>query len=233
MSIFILAFGLLGVASLIPLGKLSLAQVNIADRTGACGRAAMRDVQVRRMLNYGNWYDSSGVAVPFNAAPGAIVLDPMYFSVNHDLPNLGGIVPRCTFTGLVQSSPSPTQAQLDVAADAIFRLGDELVFVMPKDMNPPQQGDRPVPAVVGGQSAGNFSWFLTVCPSPSDIDMGIMVGLRRDYTVSVVVCHRRNFAPRFQWESRGRVRHHHSGPISRRRIRRRDHPDSIRPTRAC
>jgi hypothetical protein len=37
---------------LIPLGKIALMETEKSDRTGACGRAAMREVQVRRMLDF-------------------------------------------------------------------------------------------------------------------------------------------------------------------------------------
>ena len=162
-SIFILSVGLLGAAALIPIGKLSLVKTNISDRTGACGRAAMRDVEVRRMLNPGSW------ALP--TGPGAFAIDPL------------GV-------GLGNLDPLPRISLNNVAAEH-FRWSDDLIFTMPEDMSPPQQGDRPVP--MGGQSEGNFSWFLTVCPSPSDIALSVPVGLRRNYTVSVVVCYKRDF----------------------------------------
>lgn len=192
-SIFILTFGLLGVAALIPIGKLALVQTNIADRTGACGRAAMREVEVRRMLNPGHWCDATGTTV---APPGAFALDPMYFAVNDMLPSLGGVMPRLTFTGLFDTVPAapPTQADLDLIADRIFRWNDDLIFTQAKDITVAADrinGERPVPM---GASEGNFSWFLTVCPSPSDVALNVPVALRRDYTVSVVVCHKRDFA---------------------------------------
>lgn len=184
-SIFILAVGLLGVAALIPIGKLALIKTNVSDRTGACGRAAMRDVEVRRMLDYSAWFPAVGSG---NTVMGAIALDPLgCLGVGGNLGGASSTFPRYTFNGTL------TQAQ----ADAIFRWSDDLIFTMPEDMSPPQQGDRPVPVVVGGnpQSEGNFSWFLTVCPSPSDINMipPVPVGLRRNYTVSVVVCYKRDF----------------------------------------
>ncbi len=177
-SIFILAVGLLGAAALIPIGKLALVKTNISDRTGACGRAAMRDVEVRRMLNYSAWFPAF---VP-GATPGAIAIDPLGMSIGNPL----GPLPRIT---LLVPPGVPISPE-------IFRWSDDLIFTMPEDMSPPQQGDRPVPVpdVVGNpQSEGNFSWFLTVCPSPSDIVLSVPVGLRRNYTVSVVVCHKRDF----------------------------------------
>jgi len=174
-SIFILSVGLLGVAALIPIGKLALIKTNISDRTGACGRAAMRDVEVRRMLNCYTWLPP----VDPDGNLGAIALDPLgYLGVG--IGPLGGAsstFPRYTFNGTL------TLAQ----ADAIFRWQDDLPFVQDATIN----GDRPV--LAGTTSEGNFSWFLTVCPSPSDIALGTWVNLRRNYTVSVVVCYKRDF----------------------------------------
>ena len=43
-SIFVLSIGLLGVAALIPLGQMALWETAKADRCGACGRAALREI---------------------------------------------------------------------------------------------------------------------------------------------------------------------------------------------
>lgn len=164
-SIFILAVGLLGVAALIPIGKLALVKTNISDRTGACGRAAMRDVEVRRMLNPASWALPTGV--------GAFAIDPLGTSIGPL-----GPLPRTTLLVAPSVSISPE----------IFRWQDDLPFVQSEDET--INGDRPV--LAGTTSEGNFSWFLTVCPSPSDIALLVLVGLRRNYTVSVVVCYKRN-----------------------------------------
>ncbi|NLF09465.1 MAG: hypothetical protein GX594_16010 [Pirellulaceae bacterium] len=185
-SVFIISMGLLGVAALIPLGKLAISQTNIADRTGACGRAALRHVQVRRMVDHNNWVP----ATPPAATLGAICIDPLGFASFGNVP-LGGApaVPRLSLG---------TGAPMNFAqADPIFRWGDELLYVLPKDMSPPQPGERPAPVVdtASGvhQNEGNFSWFFTISPSPSDFHQGVPVGIRRDFEVSVVVCHKRDF----------------------------------------
>jgi len=63
-AIGVLSIGLLGLAALLPVGRYTISEATKADRTGDCGRAAMRDVVVRRMLDYYNWYD------PHNPATG-------------------------------------------------------------------------------------------------------------------------------------------------------------------
>jgi len=59
-SIFVLSVGLLGVAALIPLGGATILETSKADRAGDCGRAGLRQVKVRRMLDPQNWVHRSG-----------------------------------------------------------------------------------------------------------------------------------------------------------------------------
>ena len=190
-SIGILSIGLLGVAALIPIGKLAMIETNKSDRTGACGRAALRDVRVRRMLDSANWCN---IPIPI---PSVLALDPLYYAANTTIrdtnlaPNLGGaatapVIQRFTFVPLMLLTADNTAAAVQakqLVADQIFVAQDELVFVLPKDMSPPQTGDRPVS--VAGQNTGAFSWFLTVAPQNVG---GTLTGA---YTVSAVVCHRR------------------------------------------
>jgi prepilin-type N-terminal cleavage/methylation domain-containing protein len=59
-SIFVLSVGLLGVAAIIPLGQLALWETAKADRCGACGRAALREIQTSRLLDFRYWYWTPG-----------------------------------------------------------------------------------------------------------------------------------------------------------------------------
>lgn len=54
-SIFVILVGLLGVVALIPIGHHSMLQATKADRAAACGRAALREIRVRRMLDSTRW----------------------------------------------------------------------------------------------------------------------------------------------------------------------------------
>jgi hypothetical protein len=58
-SIFILSIGLLGIAALIPIGKMAMKETDKSDRTGACGRAALHDLKVRNLLNT-TWSPGAG-----------------------------------------------------------------------------------------------------------------------------------------------------------------------------
>ena len=50
-AIGVLSIGLLGLAALLPIGRYTIAEATKADRAGHCGRAALRNVVVRRMLD--------------------------------------------------------------------------------------------------------------------------------------------------------------------------------------
>jgi len=66
-SIFIIMFGLLGVAALLPVGRFEIIEAAKRDRAAACGRSVLRDAKIRRMINPDRWlafYDN------FNPYPG-------------------------------------------------------------------------------------------------------------------------------------------------------------------
>lgn len=50
-SIFVILFGLLGIAALMELGRFDAAEANRADRAGVCGRGALREVGIREMCD--------------------------------------------------------------------------------------------------------------------------------------------------------------------------------------
>jgi len=169
-TIFILSLGLLGVAALIPIGKFSMIETEKSDRTGTCGRAGLREVQVRRMLDYRSWSPQ----IQGSATPGVLIIDPLgYHSYGAALP-FGGVFSRLTLSWITS---------LDIA-DQVFRWRDDLIFTLPSG------GNRPIPPSAGA-SEGNYSWFFTICPTPSDVSGGVPLALRRAYTVSVAVCHKR------------------------------------------
>jgi len=177
-SIFVMTFGLLGLAALIPVGRFAIEETGKADRSGACGRAALREVKVRRILDPVNWS-----SIPGNYADGTpFAIDPI--GVDAGLGNLGTL-PRISLAG--------NQALLD----SIFGWRDDLKFVRPED------GQRPHPAIgTSGllleadgspQDQGYYTWFLTVTPAPGEL--GLEWAMKRNYAVSVVVCFRRTLEP--------------------------------------
>ena len=59
-AIGVIAVGLLGLAALLPVGGVTIFEATKADRAGNCGRAAIRDIVVRRMLDPNNWVNVNG-----------------------------------------------------------------------------------------------------------------------------------------------------------------------------
>ena len=191
-SIAILAIGVLGVAALLPIGKLSLIKTEIADRTGACGRAALREVKVRRMLDPNIWWDPSNTA----RTASVFFIDPLGYN------NIGGTLAGTSrITLSYPGSGTLTAAQ----AQSIFMWQDELTYVMPKDMTSgtaPTNGTRPMPIVDSSnnqQVDGKFSWFLTVSPSTTELNLYSHSASPQNcwpqtYSVAAVVCNRRDFS---------------------------------------
>jgi hypothetical protein len=179
-SIGILTLGVLGVAMLIPIGKFAMTEVEKSDRTGMCGRAALREVKIRKMLDPGNWAPAAGTANFENF----FILDPLGFA------RTGGTMFGGTFTRLsLQPYPGAGTALTQTQAAAIFRWQDDLSYASAKESTTRTNGDRPMPVLNGTsqQSDGNCSWFLTVVPS---VTAGVPW---RQFSVSVVVCWKRAF----------------------------------------
>jgi len=186
-STFVLSVGLLGLAALLPLGRFAVVETNKADYSGACGRAALRDVQIRRMLFSGNW-DPSTVPNPMN---GAFAIDPL--GVTAGLGALGGVLPRVNL--LVPATGTPyTMAE----AQAVFLWKDDLSFTIPNNArtrrnfydSSSQLTTDPTLAAAPMYDA-HYSWFLTA--SPAATESGLQPINRRTYNVSVVVCYRRDY----------------------------------------
>jgi hypothetical protein len=50
-SVFVMSIGMLGLAALLPVGRVTILEAAKADRAGDCGRAALNEIKVRRMLD--------------------------------------------------------------------------------------------------------------------------------------------------------------------------------------
>jgi hypothetical protein len=190
-SMGVLTLGLLGVAMLIPIGKFAMTETEKADRTGMCGRAGIRDVKVRRLLDTTIWNHPSP-----NANSNLVVIDPLARTSSLATLNVGGTASNVQRFNL--NDPSTGSQLTQAQAEAVFRWRDDVNFVTAKDFAPnatnprPTNGDRPMPG--GGGYIGDFSWFFTVMGTPSDYTHSIAWQNRRQFTVSAVVCWKRNFA---------------------------------------
>jgi len=179
-STFVMSIGLLGLAALIPVGRFAIVQTGKSDRAGACGRAGLRDVKVRRMLDYQYW----------SAAPQSpnlpFAIDPL--GVANSMGNALGPLQRLYLT----YTPN------EEAAKQIFLWQDDKIFNVPDDPNlrtraqyiqPNGTMDEPrtdTPAVTG-----YYSWLVTVVPSPAEAN--VTLAEKTQFTVSIVVCYDRNY----------------------------------------
>ena len=122
-SLFVLSVGLLGVVSLVPLGALLMRDAVKADSTGACGRAAIHDVKVRRMLDPGWWYSYTAPTPPV-----PFVIDPLgaISTGSSTIGALSRINLRSTYGAGGAALNAPQAA-------AIFQWHDDLSYVRAKD----------------------------------------------------------------------------------------------------
>ena len=172
-AIGVLSIGLLGLAALLPIGRYTLGEATKADRAGQCGRAALRDVIIRRML------DSNPTTSPWTPYPNgnslSFLIDPE--GVSNGMNATFGYGAASTNTNVPRISLN--YANTTALADSIFMATDDLVLGMPENMTPAQPIGRPVTVNYGG----TYTWFLTVTPQPNNATR---------FTVSVVVCFNRN-----------------------------------------
>jgi hypothetical protein len=195
-AIGILLIGLLGVAAIIPLGQLALWETAKADRCGACGRAAMREIQVSRLLDFRYWYWTPGPQVsgsfwgyypPFNLTTSTIpdtflvvasdsnfdslplVIDPLGRAKG--MPEMFGQAWGNVFLPrrTLRTMPlSPTSAPpYPPINEQLFYWSDDLPFDTTQNSIA-----RPTVVKTGAgtvtTSKGDYSWFFTVMPVASE-----------------------------------------------------------------
>jgi type II secretory pathway pseudopilin PulG len=156
MSIFILSVGLLGLASLIPVGGYQVGEAIKSDRAAAVGRAAFNEVRMRGLLDRRLWRDNPDTLQLF-------VIDPLGNDQN------GG------FKGLLNSSqriqlrrwPGDNTAIDNALIRHIFTSHDDLIFVEQDNPDdPPRQ--MPATGMTKRPSADQYSWLVTVVPAGSE-----------------------------------------------------------------
>lgn len=171
-SIFVLSIGMLGVAALIPVGRWTLVETGKADRAGACGRAAMREVKARRML-YGlgqlntgsldyrdtSWYRWQFVNTSYRTGNyQSFCIDPLGVARLNSVGANTTQTDRFPCRGMNTSDsslyfsmprltlylPATSSTTMSLAAaERIFRATDDLDFFLP-----PDRGVRPRPKVM-------------------------------------------------------------------------------------
>lgn len=136
-STFVLSIGLLGIASLIPVGQLAVVDANKLDRGSHVGRQALRDVRVQRMIDPNNWS-----AMPADSDIAPRIIDPL--GLSKGMPATLGGLPRI---------------RVNNVPDAVFQSADDLIFDTPAD-----KSQRPRVFASGTRSRGDYSWLCTVSP---------------------------------------------------------------------
>ncbi|MBN1591200.1 MAG: prepilin-type N-terminal cleavage/methylation domain-containing protein [Pirellulales bacterium] len=135
-AMFVVTLGLLGVVSLIPTGHFAVVESTKSDRAAACGRAAMSEVKVRRMLDSSLWRCPNGTSGAVAAQYGdAFIIDPLF--VANNLPEVpgnemnlaafpcDGSYPPAYTPFFLNRVTLPMSASV---ADRVFTWGDDLLF---------------------------------------------------------------------------------------------------------
>ena len=190
-SIFIILFGLVGLVSLLPVGRYEMAQTQIYDYSAACGRAGLHEIKTRRMLGY-MWNSSSMTTV--STISSTVMLDPLGYAKNTAWTSFPSSSSMVRFS--LPASSSSNAVMPSTAAERVFRWQDDLVFDIPEGGLRPRQmyftsltasttaaGSGLVP-----QSEGNYSWMAMVAPLTNSSGVPTYY-----YTVSVVVFFKRDF----------------------------------------
>jgi len=185
-SIGILSVGILGVASMVPLGH-HLTQEGIrADRAAAIGRAAFREFKIRGWMNRDNWR-------PIQSFERIVVIDPIGYGPQRlDFPDdisqlqLESAIFRLDRTS-IQAFASNNSAMPIALAQEIFMAQDGLAIDIPDDGEaPPLQ--LYTPSGEKRQTDGAFSWMATLTPSPTPPGQP---ATREMATLSIVVFYKR------------------------------------------
>lgn len=214
-AMFVLIFGLLGVAAMFPIGQSYVFKAAQYDRGAALGQAAFNEIRVRGMLRpqLDHWLRPDS---PLNGAspfvPGtppvpnnvpdlrgiAFAIDPLASAMNMETGGTANLTnfpaappasaagpPRLTRATLARAPGLPAPALSRALAEQLFMSRDDLSIDLPED--------RDAPAVqllsttgTRRQFAGEYSWLFTVVPA-------VETGREDLYTVSVVVFHKRIF----------------------------------------
>jgi type II secretory pathway pseudopilin PulG len=208
-SMFIIAIGMLGVAALIGAGTSALNDTAKADRSAACGRAAMREVKVRKMLNpvysvagwsgvdsQGNvisvpeiptrpyWY-ASDMATVVPSMDGAFVFDPLLIVQRH----IEGVDPALFATFPASDPDGLPRLTLDIFEPGFSPLNNlglaekmyEKVFLWTDDKIFDRPDDEDKRPNGPGVPQLRYSWMLTAVPKVGST-----------YAVSVIVFYRRD-----------------------------------------
>ncbi len=203
-SIFVLSIGLLGIAAMIPIGGSEIDKANQADRSAVLGRAALREVKVRRMLeNWQSSLDNPSVEIQTWMPQGGWSLNTPQYVMIDPLMAANGV------NAFPNATASYTMARVNLrrapysTALALTPPGAETIFVSHDDLNfdTSEKDRRPlaIPSSSGTsqQYEGNYSWMAMVAPAERDVHQWLQAGSGGVFrasrvTVSAIVFYKRN-----------------------------------------
>jgi Tfp pilus assembly protein PilV len=192
-SLGVLAVGLVGVATMLPLALHQSREGVMEDRKAAAGRRAFREFQVRGMANPENWVGDLGI-IPdqrgtHHVERAAYCLDPLGVAAATVDRSLAASV--AYFPADAAAASVPVMARISLSAQpgrgtlAAFRNGnltpvpmslwqaeevftqqDDLIFTAPEEdvLPPAQDWLANGDVVVKRMSEGRYSWFATLLP---------------------------------------------------------------------
>jgi len=202
---FVMAIGILSLASLIPVGLHEVAVANRAQHAAIVGRSAWRDIKTREWMRPSVaagalWYFPNGTsAANLASMPNAFAIDPLFMSLHStdtvaaSFPYNTGNPPSGSPTSslirltlkLSEFDTSPVVSGRYPLAEQIFVSRNDPTF-SPINLATGAKTDRPHRVFDSNnlpQIAGEYSWMMTVSPAQGDVG--------RLSTVSVVVFYKR------------------------------------------
>lgn len=195
-SIGIVAVGLLGTLTILPVAGHRVTQGTVADAADRAARNATREFDIRNLRRIANWVDNGGAYSTVNNGGqyGAYCLDPFGVLAGQNIfPYIAaaGTEPRMrrvTLYSQLKDPPNTPNVISHAQAMRIFFLRDDLIFDIPPDGSLPTQvfdvDNTFTPE--RRQADRKFSWMATIAPktgSSSDLYvLAIVVFLRREVT---------------------------------------------------
>ncbi|MCA9246527.1 MAG: prepilin-type N-terminal cleavage/methylation domain-containing protein [Planctomycetales bacterium] len=195
-SMFILLFGLLGVAAMFPAGKYHVRKANLYDSASAAGQAAFNDLMVRGLLrplnedSDGNnkndhwlyWNSTTRATTQIDATS-----DQLTLPIQVDM--VGGNFVIAGMTRVIPRQVAANGAQGAALADLVFRSQDDLALDLPDQTDLPgailytDESVRPADADPDTHNTdfyrpaydGRYTWMFTVTPESNKDLMRVSV----------------------------------------------------------
>jgi len=219
-SIFIMAVGMVSIASLLPVGGIQVQKANVEEQKAMLGLNAQREFQIRGMANYSNWVQCDTSTNPakwvtYSGANGhlpPLAIDPLMIgsAVAQDYktidtfpvlptnfsPGSYPVMRRLTLAALCSASgaaPNTTYTPVKALSEAIFRAADDVVSLQSDDRSIPATGQLTLDSSgnpVKRDFEGGYTWMATLTPYYPDA-ASVLPQPGNQFTLSIVIFYRR------------------------------------------